>query len=72
MKPKSIPTKAINGGFDFSEIMAYKTSHNGKIAPIMAPKPAGINLTPQVLSPLLNIKLRKARIKSEGIIFFFW
>ena len=35
------------------------TIHNGKMAPMMAPRPADIYLTPQVLRPLLIIKFKK-------------
>ena len=38
------------------------TIQSGKIAPIIAPNPLLMYFTPQVLSPLLNTKLRMLRI----------
>ena len=39
------------------------TSHNGKIAAIIAPSPAEINFTPQVVRPLLITKFKKLNIR---------
>ena len=38
---------------------------NGKIAPMMAPIPAEMYFTPQVLSPLLIMKFKKLRIRTD-------
>ena len=61
------PKLTINPNIDnlaiFSPLKTViSTIHNGKIAPIIAPKPLLIYFTPQVLKPLLITKLRILRI----------
>src|SRR5258706_15404714 len=40
-----------------------RTIHSGKMAPMIAARPAGIYLTPHVLKALLNKKFKKLKIK---------
>ena len=56
------PINKPNMVFLFNWLLAAKspmiTSQSGKMAPMIDPRPAEINFTPQVESPLLNVKLR--------------
>ncbi len=59
MNPSSNPITAFDGIFDFALNNPMITIHNGKIAAMIAPSPAEMYLTPQVVSPLLKMKFNK-------------
>src|SRR5688500_6418958 len=63
--PNSKPSIALPGIFVLAENKPITTSHNGKIAPIIAPSPEEIYFKPQVLNPFANKKFKKLNTKID-------
>src|SRR5687768_13859434 len=60
--PSTRPVIALEGKLEPALNKPITTSHNGKMAPIIAPSPAEIYFTPQVDNALLSIKFKKLSI----------